>query len=190
MYAYIFNDTVAYPWFPPAGLNRGLLSGIFSSVGIINAEDEYQPVQIGSGLQDALYVNNVNPLVFTPGRGLYVNGDKTLSPTVSALDRINVARLIVYLRYQFEILAEEFLFEVNDQITRDQVKNTFDRFLGDLIGLRALGDFLVVCDNTNNTPERIDRNELWVDIAIQPLRSINFIFVPVRVRNTGDDLTI
>ena len=190
LYAYLFNDNVAYPWIPPAGLNRGTLSGVFTSVGYLTTdEEEFTVVNLNRGQQDTLYTNNVNPIVFTPGRGLYVNGQKTLSPTTSALDRVNVSRLVVFLRYQLEILAEEFLFEINDEITRDQVKDTFDRFFGDLLGLRALFDFLVVVDETNNTPERIDANELWIDIAIQPAKAIEFIFIPIRIKNTGEDLT-
>ena len=189
LYAYLFNDNVAFPWFAPAGVNRGLLSGVFTSVGALNSEEEFEPQQISQGLQDVLYTNNLNPIVFSPSRGLYVNGQKTLSPTVSALDRVNVARLIVFLRFQLEILAEEFLFETNDNLTRDSVKDTFDRFLADLLGLRAIFDFLVVVDESNNTPERIDRNELWIDIAIQPAKAIEFIYIPIRVKNTGEDLT-
>lgn len=189
LYAYLYNDNVAYPWFAPAGKNRGLLSGVFASVGYINAEEEYTTIDLSKGQEEALYVNNINPIVFTPGRGLYLNGQKTLSPTVSALDRVNVARLVVYLRYQSELLAEEFLFELNDSITRDQVKNTFERFLADLLGLRALFDFLVVVDESNNTPQRIDANELWIDIAIQPAKAIEFIYIPIRLKNTGEDLT-
>ena len=189
LYAYLYNDNIAFPWFAPAGINRGLLSGVFSSVGYLDDEEEYKPVQISRGLQDVLYTNNLNPIVFSPQRGLYVNGQKTLSPSVSALDRVNVARLVVYLRYQLELLGEEFLFEINDETTRNSVQNTFDRFLGDLLGLRAIFDYLVVVDDSNNTPARIDANELWIDIAIKPAKAIEFIYIPIRVKNTGDDLT-
>lgn len=116
-------------------------------------------------------------------------GQKTLSPVASALDRINVARLIVHLRYQLDLIAKPFLFEPNDRITRDQVVDTFNRFMEDLVSKRALFDFLVVCDESNNTPARIDRNELYIDIAIQPVKAIEFIYIPLRIKNTGESLT-
>jgi phage tail sheath protein FI len=118
-----------------------------------------------------------------------VFGQKTLSPVASALDRINVARLIVHLRYQLDLIAKPFLFEPNDRITRDQVVDTFNRFMEDLVSKRALFDFLVVCDESNNTPARIDRNELYIDIAIQPVKAIEFIYIPLRIKNTGESLT-
>jgi phage tail sheath protein FI len=136
-----------------------------------------------------MYANKVNPIAFIPNRGLVVFGQKTLAPTASALDRINVARLIVYLRYQLDLIAKPFLFEPNDRITRDQVTDTFNRFLEDLTAKRALFDFLVVCDETNNTDTRIDKNELWIDIAIQPIKAVEFIYIPLRIKNTGESLT-
>lgn len=181
LYAYLYNDNVAYPWFAPAGINRGLLSGIFASVGYLTTnEEEFKPVQLSKGLEDALYTNKLNPITFSPSRGFYVNGQKTLSPSVDALDRVNVARLIVYLRYQLELLAEEFLFEQNDEITRNVAQNTFSRFMSGMLGLRAINDYVVVCDETNNTPERVARNEMWIDIAIQPTKSVEFIYIPIR----------
>lgn len=189
LYAFLYNDSVAYPWMAPAGVNRGLLSGIFSSVGNINAEDEYKTVNVNQGLSDVLYTNSINPIVTSNTRGLYVNGQKTLSPTTSALDRVNVARLIVYLRYALEQLAEEFLHTNNTQTTQNNVQDTYSRALADLMSQGALYDYLVVCDASNNTPERIDRNELWIDIAIQPVKNIEFIYIPVRIKNTGEDLT-
>jgi phage tail sheath protein FI len=106
----------------------------------------------------------------------------------SALDRVNVARLINYLNYQLDILAKPFLFEPNDKQTRDSVARTFESFFGDLVGLRAVYDFAVVCDETNNSPTRIDRNELWIDVAVKPTKAIEFIYIPLRILNTGDPL--
>jgi phage tail sheath protein FI len=94
--------------------------------------------------------------------------------------------LVVYLRGQLELLARPYLFEPNDKITRDQVKAAADALLLELVGLRALYDFLVVCDESNNTPARIDRNELWLDIAIEPVKAIEFIYIPLRIKNTGE----
>lgn len=114
-----------------------------------------------------LYINKINPISARPNRGLVIWGQKTLNPVDSALDRINVARLINYLRYHMDNLVQPFLFEPNDVETRDSVQVTCERFLGDLLGKRALFDFAVRVDETNNTPERIDRNELWIDVAIK-----------------------
>jgi len=182
-----YNDQVAYQWFAPAGLQRGRVQNA-ESVGYLDSESEYVSVQLNEGQRNTLYVNNVNPIAFIPGSGLVVFGQKTRSPVSSALDRINVARLINYIRYQAEQLARPYLFEPNDALTRSNVKDAFDRFLSELITLRGLYDFLVVCDTSNNTGARIDRNELWIDIAIQPVKAIEFINIPIRIRNTGSDL--
>jgi hypothetical protein len=183
-----YNDQVAYQWFAPAGLQRGTVQNA-ESVGYLDSEGEYVSVQLNEGQRDVLYTNNINPIAFIPGSGLIVYGQKTRYGAESALDRINVARLINYIRYQSEQLARPFLFEPNDQLTRANVQDAFDRFLAELITLRGLNDFLVVCDESNNTPARIDRNELWIDIAIQPIKAIEFINIPIRIRNTGADLS-
>lgn len=182
-----FNDQVAYPWFAPAGLNRGLVS-VLTSVGYLNGENEYVPVQLNAGQSDTLYENDINPIRFVPGRGLVIYGQKTLSPVDSALDRVNVSRLVNYLNYQLDNLAKPFLFEPNDQFTRDAVQRTFESFMGDMVALRAVFDFAVLCDESNNTPDRIDRNELWIDIAVKPTKAVEFIYIPLRILNTGDPL--
>ena len=179
-----YNDQVSYPWFAPAGLTRGALSGI-SNLGTVNAENEFVPLALNQGQRDALYEKNVNPLVNFPGQGLYIWGQKTLYPSSSALDRVNVGRLLAYLRERFDVIARPFIFEPNDKRTRDRVLAVFNGFLQDLFTKRAVYDFLVVCDDTNNTPSRIDRNELYIDIAIEPVKAAEFIYIPVRVVNTG-----
>jgi phage tail sheath protein FI len=108
----------------------------------------------------------------------------------SAMDRINVSRLVAYLRLVLDKVARPFIFEPNDTITRNQVKSAFESVLNDLVAKRGLYDYLVVCDTTNNTPDRIDRNELYVDIAIKPVKAIEFVYIPVRIVNTGASLTI
>ena len=113
-------------------------------------------------------------------------GQKTRARNASALDRVNVARLIIYMRSQLTKLAKPYLFEPNDKITRDEVKQAVESLLVELVSLRALYDFLVVCDESNNTPARIDRNELYVDIAIEPVKAIEFIYIPLRIKNTGE----
>lgn len=186
---YAFNDQVSYQWFAPAGFNRGLVS-VLTSVGYLNGENEYVPVQLTQGQSDFLYENDINPIRFIPGRGLVIYGQKTLSPVDSAMNRVNVSRLVNYLNYQLDNLAKPFLFEPNDQYTRDSVQRTFESFMGDLVALRAVYDFAVLCDETNNTPERIDRNELWIDIAVKPVKAVEFIYIPVRILNTGDPLPV
>jgi len=180
-----YNDTVAYPWFAPAGSNRGLISNA-SSVGYLDENSEYVPVSLNEGLRDVLYSQRINPMTFMPGVGLVVYGQKTLNPGASAMDRVNVARLVNYLRDRFEAMSKPFLFEPNDQRTRDNVITMFNNFMGDIASKRGLYDFLVVCDTTNNTPARIDRNELWIDVAIQPMKAVEFIYIPVRIKNTGE----
>ena len=181
----ILNDQVAFPWFAPAGTRRGGVTNATSS-GYITSEGEFESVALNTGQRDTLYANSINPITFISGAGLVVFGQKTRARNASALDRVNVARLTVYLRGQLELLARPYLFEPNDKITRDQIKAAADALLLELVGLRALYDFLAVCDESNNTPARIDRNELWLDIAIEPVKAIEFIYIPLRIKNTGE----
>ena len=179
-----FNDQVAFPWFAPAGFQRGLVNNA-TSVGFLDpVSSEYTPVSLSEGQRDSLYINKINPIGNFPGRGLAVFGQKTLNPVASALDRVNVARLVVYLRERLDDIMKPFLFEPNDEVTRQNAKVVVDRFLGQLITQRGLYDFLTVCDTSNNTPARIDRNELHIDIAIQPVKAVEFIYIPIRIQNT------
>jgi len=184
---YIRSDNQSYPWFAPAGVRRGVLDNI-SSIGYIDTTDSnvFKSIGVTQGLRDVLYTNRVNPLTVLPGVGLVAYGQKTRSPMTSAMDRVNVARLICYLRLVLDKVARPFIFEPNDTITRNQVKSAFEAVLNDLVAKRGLYDYLVVCDDTNNTPDRIDRNELWIDIAIEPVKAIEFIYIPVRIKGTGD----
>jgi len=182
--AYAYNDQVAFPWFAPAGLTRGAASGI-SNFGVVTSENEFKNIALNQGMRDTLYERNINPLVNFPGQGLYVWGQKTLHPFSSALDRVNVARLLAYLRERFDVIARPFLFEPNDKLTRERATQVFNGFMADLVTKRAVYDFLVVCDETNNTPTRIDRNEMYIDVAIEPVKAAEFIYIPVRVVNTG-----
>jgi hypothetical protein len=184
-----YNDQVAYPWFAPAGLTRGIVTNA-TNVGYVNGEGEFVPVALTNGQRDVLYGDGsrvgINPIARFPGQGLFVFGQRTLQNFSSALDRVNVARLVAYLRERFDPLARPFIFEPNDQITRSNAKQVFTGFLGDLMSKRALYDFIVVCDESNNTPARIDRNELWIDVAIEPVKAAEFIYIPIRVVNTGE----
>lgn len=182
-----YNDNVAYPWMAPAGFTRGLVTNA-TTVGYLDKSDNFRSVMLNDGQRAVLQQNNINPIAYMPNRGLTIFGQKTRSNVSSAMDRINVARLTNYLRYHLDNLAKPFLFENNNQHTRDSAQIAFSRFMGDLVGLHALYDFLVVCDESNNTPERIDRNELWIDIAIQPEKTVEFIYIPVRLVNTDADM--
>ena len=182
-----YNDQVAYPWFAPAGLQRGVVNNA-NAVGYVNGSGQFIPTKLSEGQRDILYTHGINPIRTMPTGGIVIFGQKTRQSYSSATDRINVVRLENYLRYQLNNLAQPFLFEPNDSTTRNAVKDSFNRFLSELITLRALYDFLVVCDLSNNTPGRIDRNELWIDIAIQPVKAIEFIYIPIRIKNTGSSL--
>ena len=182
----IFNDNVSYQWFAPAGTRRGLVDNA-SSIGYIDSTTgEFNFNSIRTGLRDVLYENKINPITNLPGVGLCVWGQKTRNPTASSLDRINVARLINYIRTILASVGNGFLFEPNDKITRDQIKNIISGAINDLVAKRGIYDYLVVCDDTNNTPTRIARNELYVDIAIEPMKDVEFIYIPIRLKNPGD----
>jgi phage tail sheath protein FI len=118
--------------------------------------------------------------------GIVNFGNKTTATATTALDRINVARLVAFLRGRLEEIGKQFLFEPNDELTRNEISNVIDSLMIDLVAKRALYDYLVVCDQSNNTPARIDRNELWVDIAIEPVKAVEFIYIPLRIKNTGE----
>ena len=102
------------------------------------------------------------------------------------MDRVNVARLVCYLRKQLDVLSRPYLFEPNDVQTRREIKAAAESLMLELVGQRALYDYVVVCDETNNTPARIDRNELYLDIAIEPVKAVEFIYIPLRLKNTGE----
>ena len=179
------SDQVSFPWFAPAGIRRGGITNA-TSTGFVDAEGEFNVVSLNEGQRDTLYAQNVNPITFITGAGLVAYGQKTRARGTSALDRINVARLVIYLRSQLSKLAKPYIFEPNDKITRDEIKGAAESLLLELVGQRALYDFLVVCDESNNTPARIDRNELYLDIAIEPVKAVEFIYIPLRLKNTGE----
>ena len=180
-----FNDQVAFPWFAPAGVRRGGISNA-SSVGFINSEGEFESTAVAEGLRDSLYSVNINPISFVTGSGLVAFGQKTRQLTPSALDRVNVARLVAFARLNLDKIARPFIFEPNDALTRNEIKQAIESFLLELTAQRALNDFAVVCDESNNTTARIDRNELYVDVAIEPVKTVEFIFIPIRLKNTGE----
>ena len=158
------TDYTNDPWWSPAGLNRGQIKNVVKLA-----------VNPGKTERDNLYKNGVNPVVNFPGQGTVLYGDKTLQSRPSAFDRINVRRLFIVLEKAIATAAKYQLFEFNDNFTRAQFKNLVEPFLRDVQGRRGVTDFRVVCDDTNNTGEIIDRNEFVADIYVKPNRSINFI---------------
>jgi phage tail sheath protein FI len=168
------NDINQFPWFSPAGTSRGT---------ILNAVKlAYNP---GKVQRDKLYSNRVNPVIFSPGAGIILFGDKTGYGKASAFDRINVRRLFIYLEESIAAAAKDQLFEFNDEITRTNFVNIVEPFLRDVQSKRGIFDYVVVCDETNNTAAVIDNNEFVADIYIKPARSINFIGLTFIATRTG-----
>jgi len=179
------SDAASYPWLAPAGTRRGVVDNA-TAIGYINAlTGEFTQIGVSQSVRDILYERNINPITFIPGIGITNFGNKTSTTTTTALDRINVARLVCFLRGRLEEIGKLYLFEPNDTITRNQITNSVNSLMIDLVAKRALYDYLVVCDLSNNTPARIDRNELWVDVAIEPVKAVEFIYIPLRIKNTG-----
>jgi len=158
------TDYTNDPWFSPGGLNRGQIKNVVKLA--------FNP---NKALRDTLYKKGVNPVVSFPGEGTVLFGDKTLLAAPSAFDRINVRRLFIVLEKAVATAAKFQLFEFNDSFTRAQFKAIVEPFLRDVQGRRGITDFVVKCDESNNTGEVIDRNEFVADIFVKPNRSINFI---------------
>jgi hypothetical protein len=183
---FLRNDQVAYPWLAAAGTRRGIIDNALNIGYLDRATGEFVTIKTRLGIRDVLYTNFINPLVFFTGNGLLNYGNKTSFNSQSALDRTNVARLIAYIRRQLTIAARPFVFEPNDALTREQISGVVESLMIDLVAKRGIYDYLVVCDESNNTPARIDRNELWIDVAIEPVKAAEFIYIPVRILNTGE----
>ena len=127
----------------------------------------------------------MNPIANFPDSGITLFGQKTLHGASSAMDRINVSRLVAYLRERFNVISRPFIFEPNDSTTRANVRHAYDGFMNDIMQKRGVYDYAVVCDTSNNTPARIDRNELYIDVAIEPTKVAEFIYIPIRIMATG-----
>ena len=168
------NDINNFPWFSPAGTARG---GILNAVKLAYTPNQTQ--------RDVLYGNRINPVIFSPGAGIILFGDKTGFGKASAFDRINVRRLFIFIEEAISAAARDQLFEFNDEITRTNFVNIVEPFLRDVQSKRGIFDFRVVCDETNNTAAIIDSNEFVADIFIKPARSINFIGLTFVATRTG-----
>ena len=168
------TNVVAYPWFSPAGQQRGIINNAIKLA--------YNPTQ---DQRDQLYPNRINAVVTKPGTGTLLFGDKTALAYASAFDRINVRRLFLTIEQALQKAAEAQLFELNDELTRANFRNIVEPYLRDVEAKRGLYGFLVVCDTTNNTPDIIDNNEFRADIYLKPAKSINYVTLTFVATRTG-----
>lgn len=190
-----YSDSVSEVWFAPAGLRRGLISGI-TMIGYVQGQlgsaTTFTELNLNDGDMDSLYQyapgGDINPLLFRPGRGFVVWGQKTSAPFASAMDRVNVSRLMKYIKRSLRRNTLSFVFQPNDVLTREDFKETINSFLSDLIVKRGLYDYVVRVDEINNSPDRIDRNEMYADIAVKPVKASEFIFIPITIVTTGAEI--
>jgi phage tail sheath protein FI len=164
----------SYAWYSPAGPQRGIFKNV--------TRLRYSPSQ---DQRDDLYSARINPIITTPGTGTYLFGDKTALSYPSAFDRINVRRLFLLVEDRIERFSQAQLFEFNDEVTRANFRNQVEPYLRDIQAKRGIKDFVVICDDSNNTPDVIDANEFKADIFIQPARSINYIGLQFIATRTG-----
>jgi hypothetical protein len=185
----IQSDAVSFPWFAPAGSRRGLINNATSLGYVDEATGNFITSSISKSLRDVLYPASVNPISNIPGSGIEIYGQKTRAAMVGGeeteLSRINVARLVIYVRGALAKIANSFLFEQNDSITRKAIAFQIGQFLTGIQASRGISDWAVVCDTTNNTPATIDANELFVDVAIAPITDVEFIYIPITIVGTG-----
>jgi len=171
---YAYNDTVAEPWFAPAGINRGGLSGV------VRVEKK-----LSQGNRNDLYAAKVNPIATFPGTGIVVYGQKTLQLKASALDRVNVRRLLISLKSYISQVALNLVFEQNTAATRNAFLSQVNPYLTSVQQRQGLYAFKVVMDDTNNTPDVVDRNELIGQIYLQPTKTAEFIYLDFNITPTG-----
>jgi hypothetical protein len=168
------TNLVAYPWFSPAGQQRGVINNAIKLA--------YNPTK---AQRDRLYPARINSFITTPGVGTLLFGDKTALGYASAFDRINVRRLFLTIEQALQRAAEAQLFELNDELTRANFRNIVEPYLRDIQAKRGLYGFLVICDSTNNTPDVIDNNEFRADIFLKPAKSINYVTLTFVATRTG-----
>jgi hypothetical protein len=174
-----YTDSIADPWFAPAGFRRGRLTKPIDVDVVLNQGD-----------RDSLYSggNVVNPIVEFPQRGITIFGQRTAQRAPTALDRINVRRLMIYLRKVLLASTQTFVFEPNDPITWENIVGIVDPILDDIRRRRGITEYKVVCDETTNTPVRIDRNELWCKILLKPTKTAEIIVFEINVTNQSAKL--
>jgi phage tail sheath protein FI len=173
----VFTDAVSEPWFAPAGFRRGRLT-----------KPTNTEIKLNQGDRDALYSNSINPISNDPTTGITIFGQRTTQRAPTALDRVNVRRLMIYIRKVLLELGKPFQFEPNDQFTWELVEDSINPFLDDLLARRAILEGAVKCDSTTNTPARVDRNELWCSVTIKPTKAAETIVFEVNL--TSQSATI
>ena len=174
----VFTDSVTEPWFAPAGFRRGRLTKPTATEVVVNQGD-----------RDALYANNVNPVANEPTTGIVIFGQKTAQRLPTALDRVNVRRLMIYIRKVLLEVGKPFQFEPNDSFTWEQVQDVVNPFLSDLKARRAIVDGSVKCDSTTNTPLRVDRNELWCSVVIKPTKAAETVVFEVNLTSQSASIS-
>ena len=170
------TEITSFPWFSPAGVQRGAINDAIKLA--------YNP---SKAQRDNLYGERINPIVNKPGAGIVLFGDKTALGYASAFDRINVRRLFLTVEQSVEAVANAQLFEINDSITRSNFVNAIEPYLRDIQAKRGLYDFVIKCDDSNNTPDIIDNNEFRADIFLKPTKSINYVTLTFVATRTGVD---
>ena len=171
---YAFNDSIAAPWFAPAGINRGVLPTVIQSERILT-----------QGNRDILYESNINPIASFPNNGVVVFGQKTLQKKKSALDRVNVRRLLIELKNFISQVADTFVFEQNNINTRNELSTIINTYLSSIQQQQGLTSFRVIMDESNNPPLVIDQNQLVGQIYLQPTRTAEFILLDFNILPTG-----
>jgi uncharacterized protein len=175
-----FSDSQKALWFAPAGFNRGGLSRGAAGFPVTNVRSKLTAAE-----RDDLYEANINPIASFPNEGIVIFGQKTLQVTPSALDRINVRRLMIFVKKQVSRIAANLLFEQNVEATWDRFKSQVDPFLSNIRSAFGLTDFKVVLDESTTTPELVDRNIMYAKIFLKPARSIEYIAIDFNITNTG-----
>jgi hypothetical protein len=190
---YAYSDNMSYVWFAPAGATRGVVTGV-DSIGYVTGKlgepTTFVELYLNQGQRDVLYESfkNINPITYFPGQGILVWGQKSSATAASALDRVNVVRLVMYIKRALRKGAFPFVFEPNDKITRGNLKSMADSFLNGVMAKRGLEDFATICSELNNGPEVRANNEMVLDVAIIPTLTAEFIYIPIRVLAQGADL--
>ena len=182
---FLYNDNVSYQWFAPAGVHRGLINNL-SDIGYVNQNTgAFIHNGINQGMRDMLYQLSINPITQLLGTGLVVWGQETRAGSSTSRNRVNVVRLENYLRTVFNSIANGILFEPNDRITRKTIATQIESALHDVLSKRGIYDFLVICDTSNNTPSVVANNQLYVDVAVETMKDVEFIYIPIALYNPG-----
>lgn len=190
---YAYSDNQAYVWFAPAGVSRGSVTGVGKLgyvSGTLGTATTFVETNLNQGQRDILYqyFANINPIVFFPGHGMIVWGQKTSYAAASELDRVSVMRTLMFIKRELRKGSFPFIFEPNDQITRNNLKAAADGFLNDIMAHRGLTDFATQSDLGNNSPSQISNNEMHMNVAVIPMNAAEFIYIPITVYAQGASL--